>query len=211
MFLQVIFMAYVISCNNKPLMPCKNVIARLLLKDGKAKVVRREPFIIKLTYQSKEYTQPLTLGVDPGSGTIGVCVVNDNGNSVYASEIHVRNDIKEKMDQRRKYRRNRRNRKTRYRKPLFLNRKNSRRTNRFSPTLQSKIQAHVREIEWIERYLPISTLVIECWAFDPHLIKNPMLNNPKVRHWGYQKGPNYGFANTRAMVPERDQHVCQLW
>ncbi len=53
-------------------MPCKNVIARFLLKDGKAKVVRREPFIIKLTYQSKEYTQPLTLGVDPGSGTIGV-------------------------------------------------------------------------------------------------------------------------------------------
>ncbi|MBQ7606823.1 MAG: hypothetical protein IJU76_02430 [Desulfovibrionaceae bacterium] len=41
-------------------MPCENVIARLLN-------VHREPFTIKLTYQSKEYTQPHTLGVDPGS------------------------------------------------------------------------------------------------------------------------------------------------
>ena len=49
-------MVYVISKNNKPLMPCKNVIARLLLKDGKAKVIQCEPFTIKLTYETTEYT-----------------------------------------------------------------------------------------------------------------------------------------------------------
>ncbi len=114
------------------------------------------------------------------------------------------------MDLRRTYRRNRRQRKKRYRKPHFLNRRNLKRTDRFSPTLQSKIHTHIREIEFVRRILPVSGLVIECGAFDPHLMKNPMLANPKVRHWGYQKGPNYGFANTRAMVLDRDQHTCQL-
>ena len=63
-------MVYVLSINNKPLMPCKSVIARLLLKSGKAKVVKKCPFTIKLTYNSTEYTQPLTLGVDTGSHTV---------------------------------------------------------------------------------------------------------------------------------------------
>ena len=112
-------MVYVISKNGKPLMSCKNVIARLLMKDGKAKVIRCEPFTIKLNYETREYTQPLTLGIDTGSGTLGAAVVDNNGNVVYASKVVVRNDIKTKMDQRRKYRRNRRSRKTRYRKADF--------------------------------------------------------------------------------------------
>ena len=191
-------------------MPCKNVIARLLLKDGKAKVLRREPFTIKLTYESGEYIQPLTVGVDTGSGTIGTAVVDEKNKVVYAAKVIVRNDIKDKIDQRRKYRRNRRNRKTRYRKARFLNRKNSIRTDRFCPTVASKINAHIREIEYIKRILPITRIVLECGSFDPHLMKNPLLANPKIRHWGYQRGANYGFANTRAMVLDRDDHTCQL-
>lgn len=57
-------MVYVISQDGKPLMPCSNPIARLLLKQGKAKVKKREPFTIKLTYEAPNYTQDLTLGVD---------------------------------------------------------------------------------------------------------------------------------------------------
>lgn len=72
-------MVYVISKNNEPLMPCSNVIARLLLKQGKAKVKRKEPFTIKLNYETTNYTQNLTLGVDTGSGTIGTAVSNDKG------------------------------------------------------------------------------------------------------------------------------------
>ena len=37
-----------------------------LLKSGKAKVVRRTPFTIQLLYETTEYVQPVTLGVDPG-------------------------------------------------------------------------------------------------------------------------------------------------
>ena len=199
-------MVYVISKENKPLMPCSNVIARLLLKQGKAKVKSKQPFTIKLLYETTNYAQNLTLGVDTGSGTIGAAVATNNGKIVYASEVVVRNDITDKMTQRAKYRRDRRNRKTRYRKVRFLNRKNSIKANRFSPTMVSKLHSHVKEIEYIKSILPIKTLVLETGQFDPHLMKNPEL---KYKPWGYQKGKNYGFANTKEMVLNRDNYTCQ--
>lgn len=202
-------MVYVIAKDGSPLMPCSNVIARLLLKQQKAKVKRKTPFTIKLTYETTKYTQNLTLGVDTGSGTIGTAVCRDNGEVVYMSEMEIRNDIADRMKQRRSYRRTRRNRKTRYRKPRFDNRGNSIKKGRFSPTIRSKLHSHVKEIEYIKSILPITQVVLETGQFDPHLLKNPALASEKVKHWGYQKGPNYGFENTRAMVVERDNHVCQ--
>ena len=202
-------MVYVISQDGKPLMPCSNTIARLLLKQGKAKVKKREPFTIKLTYETTSYTQDLTLGVDTGSGIIGTAVSKNNGDIVYMSEVIVRNDITDKMTQRAKYRRNRRNRKTRYRKARWLNRANSVKNDRFNPTMQSKLHSHVKEIEYIKSILPITKLVFETGQFDTHLMKNPSLASPKVKHWGYQKGANYGFENTKAMVLNRDNYTCQ--
>ena len=67
-------MVHVLSIDKKPLMPTLNVIARLLLKQGKAKIVKKKPFTIKLLYNSTTYTQPLTLGVD--SSTIGSAVID---------------------------------------------------------------------------------------------------------------------------------------
>ena len=57
-----------------------------------------------------------------------------------------------------------------------------------------------KEIEYIKSILPITKLVLETAQFDVHLLKAPILANHKVRPWGYQKGPNYGFENTKAMV-----------
>lgn len=203
-------MVYVLDINGQPLMPTnRHGKIKHLLKQGKAKVVRRCPFTIKLLYESTAYTQNLTLGVDTGSGTIGTAVSKDNGNIVYMSEVIVRNDITDKMTQRAKYRRNRRNRKTRYRKARWLNRKNSIKTDRFSPTMQSKLHSHVKEIEYIKFILPITEMVFETGQFDTHLMKNPNLANPKIKHWGYQKGINYGFENTKAMVLNRDNYTCQ--
>lgn len=203
-------MVYVISQDGKPLMPCSNIIARLLLKQGKAKVKSREPFTIKLTYETTNYTQDLTLGVDTGSGTIGTAVSKNNGDIVYMSEVVVRNDISDKMIQRAMYCRNRRNRKTRYRKARWLNRANSIKNNRFSPTMRSKLHSHVIEIEYIKSILPITKMVFETGQFDTHIIKNPSLAIPKIKHWGYQKGINYGFKNTKAMVLNRDNYTCKF-
>ena len=202
-------MVYVISQNGKSLMPCENAVARLLLKESKARVKQTEPFTIKLTYETTNYTQSLTLGVDTGSGTLGAAVSDERGNILYISEVVVRNDITRKMTQRASYRRNRRNRKTRYRKSRFLNRGNFMRTDRFSPTMQSKLHSHVKEIEYVKSILPITTVVLETGQFDPHLMKNPSLANLKIRRWGYQKGSNYGFENTKAKVLNRDNYTCQ--
>lgn len=203
-------MVYVLNKDGQPLMPTnRHGKVKHLLKSGKAKVVKRCPFTIRLLYESTNYTQNLTLGVDTGSGTIGTAVSKGNGDIIYMSEVIVRNNITDKMKQRATYRRNRRNRKTRYRKARWLNRKNSIKSDRFSPTMISKLHSHVKEIEYIKSILPITEMVFETGQFDMHLMKNPSLANPKVRHWGYQKGTNYGFENTKAMILNRDNYTCQ--
>ena len=64
-------MVYVVSQSGKALMPTSRYgKVRHLLREGKARVVRREPFTIQLLYDSKEYTQPVTLGVDTGTGHV---------------------------------------------------------------------------------------------------------------------------------------------
>ncbi len=205
-----ICMVYVLDINGQPLMPtCRHGKVKHLLKSGRAKVLKKCPFTIRLLYESTTYKQELTLGVDTGSGTVGTAVLDDNGNVVYMSKVIVRNDITDKMKQRSKYRRNRRNRKTRYRPARWSNRKNSIKKDRFSPTMISKFRSHVKEIEYIVSVLPITKLVLEAGQFDMHLMKKPSLANERYRHWGYQQGANYGFENTKAMILNRDNYTCQ--
>ncbi|GCE12578.1 hypothetical protein KTT_24370 [Tengunoibacter tsumagoiensis] len=170
-------------------------------------MIRRTPFTLKLfTMPEKSYTQPLTLGVDTGSTMIGSAVANEQGHISYLSEVKIRNDIATTMKARAKARRNRRNRKTRYRKARWLNRRNSIKTGRFSPTMRSKIEAHLREIRFVQALLPISAIVLETGTFDLHALKNPEVLQKK---WLYQRGINYGFANTKAYVLTRDGYQCQ--
>lgn len=203
---RLIYVVYVINYDGTPLMPCSSVIARLLLKQGKAKCIKRTPFTIKLLYQTTNYTQDIAVGIDTGSGSIGSSAVKFNGDVIYLSEIEIRNDISDKMTQRAKYRRNRRNRKTRYRKERWINRKGSIRKDRFSPTMTSKINSHLKEINFISSILPISKLILETATFNTEALKNPEVLNNK---WGYKKGVNYRFYNTRAYVLYRDNYTCQ--
>ena len=198
---------YVLSPDRVPLMPCSCAIARLLLKQGKAKVVRRTPFTIKMYTQPVDtHTQPLTLGIDTGSAVIGSAVSDECGNILYVSEGEVRNDIAQTMKNRATSRRNRRYRKTRYRPARWLNRRNSLKTGRFSPTMTSKTEAHLREIRFVQSLLPIQSRVLETGTFTPHALKHPAVLQNK---WMYQKGINYGLANTKAYVLTRDGYVCQ--
>lgn len=104
------------------------------------------------------------------------------------------------------HRRLRRNRKMRYRPARWLNRRNSIKTGRFSPTMKSKIDAHLREIRFVQSLLPITSIVLETGTFDPHALKNPEVLRKK---WLYQKGIDYGYANTKAYVLTRDGYTCQ--
>lgn len=204
-------MVYVISKNGQPLMPTKRSgkVYRLL-KTKQAKVIRRCPFTIQLLYEPETtVVQEVVLGQDTGSKHIGTaCVANDD--VLYQSQVELRTDIKSNMDSRRQARRFRRNRKTRYRKPRFLNRKNSTRLNRLPPSVRHKVQAHIDEIEFCKKILPISKVVLEVSQFDTHLMKNPSLVSEKVKHWAYQKGFNYGYSSKREAILNRDNYTCQV-
>ena len=203
-------LVYVLKQNGQPFMPTSRFgKVRRLLKEGKAKVVRREPFTIRLLYESEtDVVQECYCGVDTGSKHIGVAVVSDD-KVLYQSQTELRDDIKQKMDNRRMYRHNRRSRKTRYRKQRFLNRRNSIREDRLPPSVRHKVQAHIDEIEFCKKILPVSDLILEVSQFDTALMKNPSLMNEKIRHWGYQQGFNYGYSSRREAVLHRDNYTCQ--
>src|SRR5699024_3346125 len=112
---------FVINKHGKALMPCKPRKARILLRDGKAKVLKKEPFTIQLLYGSTGYKQDINVGIDSGQRYIGLAVTSQN-KVLFQGEVELRQDVKKLIDTRRTYRRSRRNRKTRYRKSRFLNR-----------------------------------------------------------------------------------------
>ena len=200
-------LVYVLGMDGSPLDPTHPAKARILLKQKKAKVVKRLPFTIKLTYEIKNpKTQKYTLGVDTGFSKLGTAVINEKDEVVYLSEVTLRNDIKNIMQNRNGTRRARRNRNTRYRKPRWLNRKNSIKTDRYPPTMISKFNSHMKEIKFIKSILPISTINLELAKFDNHALSNPLVKNNK---WIYQKGLKFGFANTKAFVLNRDKYTCQ--
>ena len=174
---------YVLDKNGQPLMPTSRFgKVRRLLRDRKAKVVRREPFTIKLLYEPEtDVVQECYCGVDTGSKHVGVAVVG-NDRVLYQSQTELRDDIKRKMDARRMYRHNRRQRKTRYRKQRFLNRRNSIRKDRYCPTIVSKCYGHEREIEFCKRILPVKDTVLETSKFDTQLMEKPWLQEHK---WAY--------------------------
>ena len=147
-------LVYVINKDGKPLMPCKPSKARKLLKNNKAKVVKREPFTIQLLYGSSGYKQNIVLGVDAGSKHIGLSATTKI-KELYAADIELRNDIVDLLSTRRQNRRIRRNR-LRYREPRFNNRVHSKNKGWLAPSIEQKIQCHFKSVEDVYKILPVS-------------------------------------------------------
>ena len=197
-----LLMVYVQSQAGQPLMPTsRHGKVRRLLKEGKAKVVKRCPFTIKLLYETTTYTQELALGIDAGSRHIGLSVTSD-AREYYAGEVELRNDIVDLLATRRETRRSRRNRKTRYRKPRFNNRRRS--DGWIAPSVQNKIDSHLTVVKKLCGILPIRRMIVEVASFDLQKIKNP-----EIEGTGYQQGEQLGFWNVREYVLFRDGHICQ--
>ena len=69
---------FVVSKSGKPLMPTKRLgKVRRLLKSGKAKVFRYEPFTIQLLYETIEYTEEITVAVGADYQTVGYSATTD--------------------------------------------------------------------------------------------------------------------------------------
>jgi 5-methylcytosine-specific restriction endonuclease McrA len=194
---------YVLNKDKKPLMPTNPTVARLLLKDGKAKVVSKMPFTIKLVNDSTEYVQEVVAGMDTGSKIIGSSAIA-NGKVVYQAEIQIRQNVSCKMQQRSMFRKSRRSRKTRYRQPRWSNRASMKRKGRLAPSLKSKVDSHLREKLFIESRLPVSYWNVELASFDINKI-----TDPEVSGTGYQDGLLKGYYNLKAFILDRDGHACQ--
>lgn len=195
-------LVYVINKDGKPLMPCKPSKARKLLKNNKAKVVKREPFTIQLLYGSSGYKQNIVLGVDAGSKHIGLSATTKI-KELYAADIELRNDIVDLLSTRRQNRRIRRNR-LRYREPRFNNRVHSKNKGWLAPSIEQKIQCHFKSVEDVYKILPVSKIIVEVASFDIQKIKNPEISGVE-----YQKGEQLDFWNVREYVLFRDNHICQ--
>lgn len=195
-------LVYVLNKDGHPLMPterCGKV--RRLLKNGLAKVIKRCPFTIQLTYETTNFVQEISLGIDAGSKTIGLSATIEE-KEILDSNVVLRNDIVDLLSTRRENRRTRRNRKTRYRKLRFNNR--AKQDDWLAPSILNKINTHIRVVADVYRIMPIKNIIVETAAFDIQKIKNPEIQGTQ-----YQQGEQLDFWNVREYVLFRDNHTCQ--
>ena len=202
-------MVYVLNKNGQPVMPTvRHGHIRRLLNSNQAKVVRRCPFTIQLLYDTGDHVQPVTLGVDAGSGHIGLSATTET-KELYASEVLLRSDITELLSTRRECRRGRRNRKTRYRKPRFLNRTKSKKKGWLAPSVRNKVQAHITAVRDVCTFLPVQKVIIETASFDLQKLKADLQGLERPEGTDYQQGEQTGFWNIREYVLFRDGHTCR--
>jgi len=194
-------LVFVINKYGKPLMPCSNRKARLLLKQGKAKIHTYEPFTIQLLYGSSGYKQEITVGIDAGAKYIGVAVTSEN-KVLAKGTIELRDDVKALLETRKIYRRARRHRKTRYRQARFNNR--TRKPGWLPPSIQSRVDNTMCWIDEIRSLLPNPKLIIEVGKFDIQKIENPDISGTE-----YQQGEMYEYRNRIAYLIAREQGKCQ--
>ena len=194
-------LVYVLNQNSQPLMPCSPCKARKLLKQGKAMVLKTEPFVIQLLHGASRYKQIITLGVDAGSKVIGLSATTET-KELYSGEVQLRSDIENLLSTRRQNRRTRRAR-LRYRKPRFLNRVKSKNKGWLAPSIENKIQTHLTIVKNLHKILPISQTIVEVASFDIQKIKNPNITGKD-----YQQGDQMDFWNVREYVLFRDGHRC---
>ena len=192
---------YVLNCHGKPLMPCQPRKARILLKAGKAKVVKMVPFTLQLRYGSSGYKQEVSLGIDAGIRHIGVSATTEKA-ALFEAEAQPRTDMQEVLATRRQFRRARRKRKTRYRPCRFLNRRKQ--EGWLAPSVRHLVEAHLKTIRLVHGILPVWRTTIEVAQFDLQKIQHP-----EIEGKAYQEGPQLGFWNVREYVLCRDQHCCQ--
>jgi 5-methylcytosine-specific restriction endonuclease McrA len=194
---------FVVDTNKQPLNPVHPGRARMLLKAGKASVLKRYPFTIVLGREVESpQVQPLRVKLDPGSTTTGITLVNDTtGKVVFAAELsHSGQAIHNALLSRRSVRRGRRARHTRYRKPRFNNR--SRPKGWLAPSLESRV---CNVLTWVKRLMclcPVEAISMELVRFDMQAMEQP--NSEGCQ---YQQGTLAGYE-LREYLLEKWQRRC---
>src|SRR5258708_2997677 len=193
----------VVDAQRRPLMPCTQARARLLLKQGKAAVLRRFPFTLILQKAKPDaLVGPLRVKIDPGARITGVAVVHDaSGEVVWAAELSHRGvQVREALTRRRAVRRSRRARHTRYRAARWQNRR--RHPGWVPPSLSSRVHNVLTWVQRLCRFCPIGAISLELVRFDLALLQNPSLESI-----AYQRGTPFG-TELRQYLLAKWEHRC---
>jgi hypothetical protein len=141
--------------------------------------------------------------VDAGSVHVGLSATSKK-EELFSAEIDLRSkEIKKLLDKKREARRTRRTH-LRYRQARFNNRTASKKEGWLAPSIQHRIDSHVRLVEDVTKILPITEIIVEIGLFDAQKISNPEISGEE-----YQNGQLTGFDNVKAFVRFRDKHKCQ--
>jgi len=166
--------------------------------------VRTYPFFtIKLKQNTGGAKQPIRLGIDTGYGHAGFALVNKASGTCYlAGQIRLDTKMSQRLSDRAMYRRSRRSRHHWYRPARWMNRASSHNRD-LMPSVQRRLERHVKIIEKLRSICPVTETVIEGARFDIQ-----KLNNPEIRGKGYQEGALFR-SNLRAFLFARENGVCQ--
>jgi len=193
---------FVLDKHQKPLMPCSEKRARKLLESGRARVVRRYPFTIRLIDRTVEDSvlQTVEVKLDPGSRTTGIAVVREGKAVLFLAELtHRGRQISEKLTARRSMRRRRRGN-LRYRPARFDNR--SKPKGWLAPSLRHRVETTCSWVDRLRRLAPVTRLAMELVRFDMQALENPEIEGAE-----YQRGTLYG-TEIREYLLAKWNHAC---
>lgn len=150
----------VVSSTGKPLMPCHPARARKLIAKGKAlPKYKNRLFYIVLTEREDGDTQPIALGIDPGSKMEGYTVKAEKRTFLNIQSHAVNGKaIQKALETRKSARHNRRSRKT----PCRACRPNrARKQGWLPPSTHARWQLKYNIFSWLSKLYPIACVVIE--------------------------------------------------
>jgi 5-methylcytosine-specific restriction endonuclease McrA len=199
---------FVLDKRKKPLMPCSEKRARLLLERGRARVHRLHPFTIRLTDRTLDESEvtPLRLKIDPGSKTLGLALVREDEQKPEAQVLHLaevehKPGLTLRLRSRAQRRRTRRGRKTRYRAPRFQNR--TRPAGWLAPSLGARVNNVLPCVARYRKLAPIGSLSVEDARFDTQLMQDP-----DIQGAASQRGALYGYERWEYLL-EKYRRTCQ--
>ncbi|MFE7099485.1 RNA-guided endonuclease IscB [Streptomyces erythrochromogenes] len=170
---------FVLAKGGEPLMPCHPARARELLDSGRAVVVRRAPFTIRLKHRGRadSVVTGVQLRLDPGSRATGIAITDEQPRlgplgqtalerrGLIGIELrHRGRQIHSAMVRRAGHRRRRRSANLRYRAPRRDNR--ARPEGWLPPSLRHLIDSTMSLVSRLCRYAPVREIHVEQVAFD---------------------------------------------
>ena len=205
---------YVLDKRKRPLMPCSEKRARLLLERGRAVVHKMYPFTIRLKDRVGGDLQPLRLKIGPASHKTGIALVRESESvdpvtGTIEQVAHVVNLIdlehrgwliSKNLKQRSDLRGGRRHRKTRYRAARFDNRR--RQEGWLPPSLQHRVDTVESWCRRLRALAPITAISTMLYRFDTQKLQNPEISGIE-----YQQGTLFGYE-VREYLLEKWGRTC---